>query len=94
MTANVDGVPEKFATLGLTYDDVLLLPGASDMAPDQIDTASYHLEERAGEHPAALRGDGQGHRVPHGDRHGPAGRRRVSCTATSPSPTRPTRSTW
>ncbi|MFI6642247.1 IMP dehydrogenase [Streptomyces sp. NPDC050504] len=38
---NVDGVPEKFATLGLTYDDVLLLPGASDMAPDQIDTSSY-----------------------------------------------------
>ncbi|GAA3868819.1 IMP dehydrogenase [Streptomyces sp. NPDC003631] len=41
MTAYVDGVPEKFATLGLTYDDVLLLPGASDMAPDEIDTASY-----------------------------------------------------
>ncbi|MFD7612696.1 IMP dehydrogenase [Streptomyces sp. NPDC059828] len=41
MTANVDGVPEKFATLGLTYDDVLLLPGASDMAPDQIDTSSF-----------------------------------------------------
>ncbi|MEV1044645.1 IMP dehydrogenase [Streptomyces sp. NPDC049916] len=41
MTANVDGVPEKFATLGLTYDDVLLLPGASDMAPDQIDTSSH-----------------------------------------------------
>ncbi|MFD3520988.1 IMP dehydrogenase [Streptomyces sp. NPDC058653] len=41
MTANVDGVPEKFATLGLTYDDVLLLPGASDMAPDEIDTSSY-----------------------------------------------------
>ena len=32
MTANVDGVPGKFATLGLTYDDVLLLPGASDVA--------------------------------------------------------------
>lgn len=41
MTANVDGVPDKFATLGLTYDDVLLLPGPSDMAPDEIDTASY-----------------------------------------------------
>ncbi|MFI6083112.1 IMP dehydrogenase [Streptomyces sp. NPDC051217] len=41
MTANVDGVPEKFATLGLTYDDVLLLPGASDMTPDEIDTSSY-----------------------------------------------------
>ncbi|MBV2355750.1 IMP dehydrogenase [Streptomyces sp. J2-1] len=40
MSANV-GVPDKFASLGLTYDDVLLLPGASDMAPDEIDTASY-----------------------------------------------------
>lgn len=30
MTVNADGVPEKFAMLGLTYDDVLLLPGASD----------------------------------------------------------------
>ncbi|MEV7612266.1 IMP dehydrogenase [Streptomyces sp. NPDC089799] len=42
MTVNgdVDGVPAKFATLGLTYDDVLLLPGASDMAPDEIDTSS------------------------------------------------------
>ncbi|MFJ3900539.1 IMP dehydrogenase [Streptomyces sp. NPDC090025] len=38
---NIDGVPDKFATLGLTYDDVLLLPGSSDMAPDQIDTSSY-----------------------------------------------------
>lgn len=30
-------VPEKFATLGLTYDDVLLLPGHSDLAPADID---------------------------------------------------------
>ncbi|SCK57613.1 IMP dehydrogenase [Streptomyces sp. WMMB 714] len=35
------GVPAKFAMLGLTYDDVLLLPGESDMAPGEIDTASY-----------------------------------------------------
>ncbi|MGP3985575.1 IMP dehydrogenase [Streptomyces sp. 3N207] len=41
MTENVDGVPAKFATLGLTYDDVLLLPGESEMAPQDIDTASY-----------------------------------------------------
>ncbi|MGW8379112.1 IMP dehydrogenase [Streptomyces sp. ODS28] len=41
MTDNVDGVPAKFAMLGLTYDDVLLLPGESDMAPQDIDTASY-----------------------------------------------------
>lgn len=33
-------VPEKFAPLGLTYDDVLLLPGPSDMAPSDIDTTS------------------------------------------------------
>lgn len=30
-------VPEKFAALGLTYDDVLLLPGHSDLAPADID---------------------------------------------------------
>ncbi|WP_029391724.1 IMP dehydrogenase [Streptomyces xiaopingdaonensis] len=41
MTEYVDGVPAKFATLGLTYDDVLLLPGESDMAPEDIDTASH-----------------------------------------------------
>ncbi|MYV52066.1 IMP dehydrogenase [Streptomyces sp. SID3212] len=40
MTAYVDGVPEKFATLGLTYDDVLLLPGASEVLPNQVDTSS------------------------------------------------------
>jgi len=40
MTANADGVAGKFGSLGLTYDDVLLLPGSSDMAPDEIDTAT------------------------------------------------------
>ncbi|MEV6108620.1 IMP dehydrogenase [Streptomyces sp. NPDC051940] len=41
MSSHVDGVPAKFATLGLTYDDVLLLPGAADMAPHEIDTSSF-----------------------------------------------------
>jgi IMP dehydrogenase len=40
MTGYVDGVPEKFAALGLTYDDVLLLPGVADMTPQDIDTSS------------------------------------------------------
>ncbi|WP_031516448.1 IMP dehydrogenase [Streptomyces sp. NRRL F-5123] len=40
MTLNADGVAEKFAALGLTYDDVLLLPGASDVLPNQVDTSS------------------------------------------------------
>jgi IMP dehydrogenase len=33
-------VPGKFATLGLTYDDVLLLPGASEVLPNAVDTSS------------------------------------------------------
>jgi IMP dehydrogenase len=40
MTLNADGVAEKFATLGLTYDDVLLLPGASEVLPNEVDTSS------------------------------------------------------
>ena len=38
-------LPEKFASLGLTYDDVLLLPGHSDLAPDEIDTTSRLTRE-------------------------------------------------
>src|SRR5689334_6038926 len=38
-------VPEKFAALGLTYDDVLLLPGHSDLAPDDIDTTTRLTRE-------------------------------------------------
>jgi IMP dehydrogenase len=34
------GVPEKFAPLGLTFDDVLLLPGQSDVVPSEVDTSS------------------------------------------------------
>ena len=38
-------VPEKFATLGLTYDDVLLQPGFSDLAPTDIDTTTRLTRE-------------------------------------------------
>ncbi len=41
----MDGVPEKFADLGLTYDDVLLLPGYSDLAPSDIDTTTRLTRE-------------------------------------------------
>ena len=34
------GIPEKFASLGLTYDDVLLLPGETDVIPSAVDTTS------------------------------------------------------
>jgi len=34
------GVPEPFATLGLTFDDVLLQPAESDIIPSQVQTES------------------------------------------------------
>ncbi len=40
-----DGVPDKFAALGLTYDDVLLLPGESDLSPGDIDTTTRLTRE-------------------------------------------------
>ena len=33
-------IPPKFATLGLTYDDVLLLPELTDVVPSSVDTTS------------------------------------------------------
>jgi IMP dehydrogenase len=39
------GVPEKFAALGLTFDDVLLLPGESDVLPADADTATKVTRE-------------------------------------------------
>jgi IMP dehydrogenase len=32
--------PDKFAPLGLTFDDVLLLPAASDVVPSEVDTST------------------------------------------------------
>lgn len=34
------GFPTKFATLGLTFDDVLLLPDESDIMPSSVDTGT------------------------------------------------------
>ena len=34
------GVPGPFAVLGLTYDDVLLLPGETDVIPSEVDTTT------------------------------------------------------
>jgi IMP dehydrogenase len=36
----VSGLPPKFAMLGLTFDDVLLLPAESDVVPGQADTGT------------------------------------------------------
>lgn len=37
--------PDPFANFGLTYDDVLLLPGYSDLAPSDIDTSTRLTRE-------------------------------------------------
>ena len=34
-------VPAKFASLGLTFDDVLLLPGPTDVIPSEADTSTW-----------------------------------------------------
>jgi IMP dehydrogenase len=34
------GVPDKFLPLGLTFDDVLLLPGETDVIPSEADTST------------------------------------------------------
>ena len=38
--ASTPELPAKFAPLGLTYDDVLLVPGPSDVVPAEVDTSS------------------------------------------------------
>jgi IMP dehydrogenase len=40
-----DPLPDKFAPLGLTYDDVLLLPGETDVVPTEVDTTSRLTRE-------------------------------------------------
>lgn len=37
--------PNKVAMLGLTFDDVLLLPAASDIVPSKVDTSSQLTRE-------------------------------------------------
>jgi len=41
----VNGLPAKFATLGLTFDDVLLLPGETDVVPSDVDTTARLTRE-------------------------------------------------
>src|SRR3954453_10302744 len=44
-TGEAVGVPDKFATVGLTYDDVLLLPGETDVIPSEVDTTTRLTRE-------------------------------------------------
>src|SRR3954453_15864359 len=44
-TGEAAGVPDKFAAVGLTYDDVLLLPGETDVIPAEVDTSTRLTRE-------------------------------------------------
>ncbi|WP_151526907.1 IMP dehydrogenase [Serinicoccus kebangsaanensis] len=44
-SGDTPGPSDPFARLGLTYDDVLLLPGETDMSPTEIDTTSRLTRE-------------------------------------------------
>ncbi len=39
------GVPDRFAAVGLTFDDVLLLPGETDVVPSEVDTSTRLTRE-------------------------------------------------
>src|SRR5689334_3542154 len=45
MSAVPPDVPAPFATLGLTFDDVLLQPGETDVIPSEVDTSSRLTRE-------------------------------------------------
>jgi IMP dehydrogenase len=63
----------SFAPLGFTYDDVLLLPGETDVIPSEVDTTSKLTREMSIRLPLVSCGDGHRHRVPDGDRDGSPG---------------------
>ena len=44
-TGSTAGVPDKFASVGLTFDDVLLLPGETDVVPSEVDTTTRLTRE-------------------------------------------------
>ena len=59
---------------GLTFDDVLLLPGKSSILPAEADTRTCVTRKIRAGHSDGLLGHGHGHGVAPGDRHGPPGR--------------------
>ena len=69
-------VPEKFAPMGLTYDDVLLLPGYSDVTPAEIDTTTRLTREITLQVPLVSAAMDTVTEAPDGDRDGPPGRHR------------------
>jgi IMP dehydrogenase len=45
LSDSLSTLPDKFAALGLTYDDVLLLPGETDVVPAEVNTTTRLTRE-------------------------------------------------
>ena len=67
---------EKFVGLGLTFDDVLLVPAASNVLPAIVDTSTPRDQAISLAIPTPLRRHGYRHRGPHGHCAGAGGRHR------------------
>ena len=65
---------QRFGQMGLTFDDVCLVPSASDVIPAQVSTNTHADPRHRTGDPADVGGDGHRHRGPPGHRHGPRGR--------------------
>ena len=69
----IDGpIPE-----GLTFDDVLLLPGKSTVLPTEVDTAHEIHAQDVAQHPDRFRRHGYRDGIAPGHRHRAAGRNRL-----------------
>ena len=75
MTANVDGVPAEVRDARADLRRRAAAAGRIRGAAERGRHLVPDLPQRPGQHPAAVGGDGQGHRVADGHRHGPPGRR-------------------
>ncbi|VFT47415.1 inosine 5'-monophosphate dehydrogenase [Pseudomonas aeruginosa] len=60
----------------LTFDDVLLIPGYSEVLPKDVSLKNSPDPRHRTEHPAGIRRDGYRDRSPPGHRHGPGRRHR------------------
>ena len=67
---------QKFVKQGLTFDDVLLIPAASDVLPADVDLHTNLTKKIRLNIPLYQFRYGYRHRVSHGHRHRPGGRHR------------------
>jgi IMP dehydrogenase/GMP reductase len=54
---------DKVAMLGLTYDDVLLLPDASDVVPSEVSTVTQLTRKYLNRSAAGFISDGHSYRI-------------------------------